>query len=73
MECEIQKRCRIYERHGSGLCVKLFRIDKCPPEIKYESKAAEQNLLPAIEARMEMPGLPGENICDVAGNKGALR
>jgi len=57
MKCELWKRCPIYERHGSGLCSKLFRMDKCPPEIKIKSKAGDQILIMANESRMEMPGL----------------
>jgi len=68
MDCEIRKCCPIYERHGSGLCLKLFRIDKCPPEIKIKSRDGDQILLLAIEARLEIPVLPGEKKCNVAGN-----
>ena len=58
MKCELRKRSHIYERHGNGLCSKLFRNDKSPPERKIKSKAEDQILIMPIESTMEMTGLP---------------
>jgi hypothetical protein len=57
MKCDKQKHCPMYERHGNNLCAKLFRVDKCPPEIKFMSKGGDRYLLLANEARVEVPGL----------------